>query len=346
MAYETNRQRGDTIKVAPFAPHHILVVIPALNEANHIADCIKSLTLNDSFAGATTIVVADGGSTDGTQNIVEELAQHHSDLHLLHNPQKLQSAGINTAVDEMARPNHRIIVRCDAHATYPAGYIADIVKTFEKQPDAASVVTVMDAVGTNCFQRAAAWIIDTPLGPGGSAHRGGTASFWVDHGHHAGFRLDWFAKISGYDPLFSHNEDAEFDHRLGLAGGRIWLESSIRLDYHMRPTPTALARQYWAYGRGRARTVLKHRMRPRIRQMIPVLNISAITICAVLMTINPLFGILPLLYFSMLGAVSIACAIKMKSACGLWAGVVVGIVHNAWAIGFIAQILSVKITRK
>ena len=342
MTYGTNLQSGDALEVASFSPHHILVVIPALNEATHIANCIQSLTQNDSFAAATTIVVADGGSTDGTQSIVESLTQSHSDLHLLHNPQKLQSAGINAAIGKIARPEHRIIVRCDAHAIYPAGYITDIVKAFEKQPDAASIVTVMDAVGTNCFQRAAAWIIDTPLGSGGSAHRGGTASFWVDHGHHAGFRLDWFTKVGGYDPQFSHNEDAEFDHRLGLAGGRIWLESTIRLDYLMRPTPKALARQYWAYGRGRARTVLKHQMRPRIRQMVPVLNMLVIAFCMALLTSNPLFGILPILYLAMLIAVSIACAIKMKSACGIWAGVVVGIVHNAWAIGFITQIVSSK----
>ncbi|MBB5721253.1 succinoglycan biosynthesis protein ExoA [Loktanella ponticola] len=342
MTYGINLQSGDALEVATYTPQHILVVIPALNEVTHIERCIQSLTQNDSFANNTMMVVADGGSTDGTQDIVRRLTELHPDLHLFHNPQKLQSAGINAVIDEMARPHHRIIVRCDAHAIYPAGYIADIVKAFENQPDAASIVTVMDAVGANCFQRAAAWIVDTPLGSGGSAHRGGRTSFWVDHGHHAGFRLDWFKKIGGYDPRFSHNEDAEYDHRLGLAGGLIWLESEIRLDYHMRPTPMALARQYWAYGRGRGRTVLKHRMQPKIRQMIPVLNMLMMSACVALIAFNPLFGILPLIYFGMIFVVSLVCAVRMKSLCGFWAGLVVGIVHNAWAIGFISQMLAVK----
>jgi succinoglycan biosynthesis protein ExoA len=340
MPQITDLQNGDAKDVAPYMPQEILVVIPALNEAAHIEDCIQSLTQNDAFAQGTTIVVADGGSTDGTQEIVSKLAQHHVDLHLFHNPLKLQSAGINAAIDRFARADHRLIVRCDAHAVYPLKYIANIAKSFENQPDAASIVTVMDAVGTNCFQRAAAWIVDTPLGSGGSAHRGGQKSFWVDHGHHAGFKLSWFKTIGGYDPQFSHNEDAEYDHRLGLAGGRIWLESTIRLDYHMRPSPLKLARQYWAYGRGRARTVTKHRMRPRVRQMVPVINLLLLAICVVLLPINPVFGILPLLYLALLAAVSVACAIKTRSICGLWAGLVVGIIHNAWAIGFLAQMVS------
>lgn len=45
----------------------IAVVIPALNEAETIGGCL------DSVSGAEEIVVADGGSTDGTPELVAEL---------------------------------------------------------------------------------------------------------------------------------------------------------------------------------------------------------------------------------------------------------------------------------
>ena len=117
---------------------------------------------------------------------------------------------------------------------------------------ADSVVVPMDAVGVGCFQRAVAWVVDTPLGSGGSAHRGGKRSGFVDHGHHAAFKAARFRELGGYDEAFSHNEDAEFDRRLADAGGRIWLDADIRIGYFPRATPGALWRQYWNYGRARA----------------------------------------------------------------------------------------------
>ena len=144
----------------------------------------------------------------------------------------------------------------------------------------------MDSRGEGCFQKAAAWIVDTPLGSGGSAHRGGRASGPVDHGHHAAMDLDWFRRVGGYDAGFSHNEDAELDHRLRRAGGHIWLAAELRLDYWMRPSPARLARQYWNYGRGRARTVCKHGMRPRLRQIAPAVNLALIALGAALAVIG------------------------------------------------------------
>lgn len=330
------------VNAQTYLPSQVLVVIPALNEARHIAPCLRSLIEGDPFLSQARIVVADGGSTDGTQAIVQDLARQHSDLHLVHNPDRLQSSGINIAVARHASPDHQLMIRCDAHSIYPPNYVGDIVRTFETHPDAASVATVMDATGTSCFQKAAAWIIDTPLGSGGSAHRGGTKSGWVDHAHHAGFRLDWFKKIGGYDPSFSHNEDAEYDHRLGLAGGKVWLETNIRLDYLMRPNPRQLMQQYWAYGRGRAKTVLKHQMQPRLRQVIPVINLGLIAACLALGSLWPVLLTLPVLYLLVLACVSLTSIALTKSLCGAWAGVVLGIIHNAWGAGFIWEAIRSK----
>lgn len=68
--------------------------------------------------------------------------------------------------------------------------------------EAEALATVMDSLGETCFQRGAAWAMETRLGSGGSGHRGGRTSGWVDHGHHAGFRLETFREVGGYDTGF------------------------------------------------------------------------------------------------------------------------------------------------
>lgn len=227
----------------------ILVVIPTLNESVHIENCIRSL--NKAHDMHMDVVVVDGGSGDGTQAIVEGLRTEFPNLSLLHNLQKIQSAGINLAVKRYANKHHRVLIRCDAHAIYPAHFVSDLVTTLDRT-GADSIVIPMDSRGSTGFGKAAAWVADTRLGAGGAPHRGGTVSGFVDHGHHAAFDLAMFRKLGGYDNSFSHNEDAEFDYRLTQAGGKIWLESAIRIEYFMRPNLTSLARQYWNYGKGRA----------------------------------------------------------------------------------------------
>jgi succinoglycan biosynthesis protein ExoA len=317
-------------------PATILVVIPTLNEAAHIETTLRQLGFDAPELAPMRIVVADGGSTDGTREIVERLAERRPGLILMDNPQRLQSAGINRAVAHQALPRHRYLVRCDAHALYPPGFVMAVVTSLETR-GADGLAVVMDSIGEGCFQRAAAWAADSKAGSGGSGHRGGAASGWVDHGHHAGFRLARFQEIGGYAEEFAANEDAEFDHRLRMEGGRIWLDASLRLGYFPRRTPRALARQYWRYGRGRARTVLRHRMRPRLRQVIPVILTLGVAGGAVLAPVMPALGLIPLGYGGLLLWLSLQAALTRRSACGLWVGVALAAMHLPWGAGFLWQ---------
>ncbi|MDO5528819.1 MAG: glycosyltransferase family 2 protein [Paracoccus sp. (in: a-proteobacteria)] len=324
-------------------PNEVLAVVPALNEERAIRACLLSLLEGYAPEAAPQIVVADGGSSDRTRAIVAEIARAHKGVRLIDNPARLQSAGLNEAVRECALPRHRVLVRADAHAHYPPRYLMDAAEALHRS-GAASVVVPMDSVANGCFARAAAWVVDTPLGSGGAAHRGGRRSGFVDHGHHAAMDLGWFRRIGGYDPLFSHNEDAEFDHRLRMAGGTIWMEAGLRLDYQMRPSLRALARQYWNYGRGRARTVTKHGVRPRLRQLAPAVNLLLIALGAAVAAAGALvgsgaalaFGLAwPALYAGVLLGVSVAAALSMRSLCGLWAGPALGAMHLPWGAGFL-----------
>jgi len=319
-------------------PKRVLVAVPVLNEARHISACLASLLEGDESLQHVRLIVADGGSTDSTRELVSQFVADFPNMELIDNPGRLQSAALNRIVGMMAEAHHDILVRCDAHATYPPRYILDVAERLQSC-EAEALATPMDAIGETCFARAAAWVVDTPLGSGGSPHRGGRGSGYVDHGHHAGVRIDSFRKIRGYDESFSHNEDAEFDHRLRQAGGRIWLEADIRLTYRMRTSIASLARQYWFYGRGRARTYLKHRMWPRLRQVIPVANLILLLLSPPLGQLSPIFLVWPIVYFGLLLASSLFLAVKKRSACGLLAGPALAAMHISWGAGFLRQLL-------
>ncbi|MBY9068485.1 glycosyltransferase family 2 protein [Hyphomonas sp. WL0036] len=324
-----------SFKPAPLGvdPASILAVIPALNEERHIEACIRSLMQGSPILRLVPLVVADGGSTDGTADIVKRLTAEFPNLRLMKNPKKLQSAAMNFAAGTFGGSNTRWLVRCDAHSIYPQNFILHVAEALQ-QTGAASVVIPMDAVGETCFEKANAWVVDTLLGSGGSAHRGGRRSHFVDHGHHAGFDIAWFRQIGGYDETFSHNEDAEYDHRLGLAGGKVWLDADIRIEYVPRGSVRALARQYFNYGKGRARNLRKHKGRLKLRQAVPIFALAG-SIFGLLAGISfwPALA-LPLGYLSILAGASAAIAIGRKSLCGLYSGLAAGTMHMAWAAGY------------
>ncbi len=311
----------------------ILVVIPTLNERPHIEACIRSLFDTSMDTHSFDVVVSDGGSEDGTTSIVEQLKQDIPNITLLHNHRRIQSAGINLAVHHCATPDHKILIRCDAHAIYPRNFISDLVRTLE-QTQAQSVVIPMDSKGKNAFSKAAAWIADTRIGSGGAKHRGGKLSGYIDHGHHAAFDMNWFRKAGGYDTEFSHNEDAELDYRLTQMGAKIWMEATIRVDYFMRSNFNSLARQYWNYGRGRCRTVCKHNVQLKRRQTLPIANFVAVASCLFLSNFNPAFLVFPLAYLATLALCSVVSAYALRSFSGLWAGPALFAMHNYWAAGY------------
>lgn len=337
--------KADTLPKAesphPVAPAAILAVIPALNEARHIETCIRSLMAGSPALRQVPLVVADGGSSDETVAIVEGLKAEFPNLRVLHNPKRLQAAALNLAAETEASAETQVLVRCDAHSIYPENFILDVAQSMVDH-GAASLVIPMDAVGETPFEKANAWIVDTPLGSGGAAHRGGKTSGWVDHGHHAGFDIGWYRRIGGYDETFAANEDAEYDVRLARAGGRIYLDASIRIRYIPRGSVQRLWKQYAGYGRGRARNVRKHGNRLKLRQAVPIIALAGSVGGSIGALVFWPAILLPLGYLSILACASVAVAVKHRSLTGLYAGLAAGTMHMSWAWGFLSEAIGRK----
>lgn len=307
----------------------IAIVIPVLNEAAHIAACLADLAAQ---AGDAEILVLDGGSSDGTQAIVAARAVADPRIRLVHNPKRLQAAAMNLGA-RIAAPDVTILLRADAHAFYPAGFVARCAEALRAQ-GATSVVVPMRTVGASPLQRAIASVQNSRLGNGGSAHRAGGVSGFVDHGHHAAFDRAFFRAIGGYDETFSHNEDAEHDVRAHKAGGRVWMCREAAIDYFPRTRLWPLARQYARHGAGRARTLLKHALWPRPRQMAAPAILIACLLGLLLAPLDRWSLAVPLLYLLACTGFAMATAVRLRDPVMIAMAPAAMAVHLGWAVGF------------
>jgi succinoglycan biosynthesis protein ExoA len=309
----------------------MLAVVPCYNEERHLRSVVTQL-LRQEGADKLLIVIVDGASTDATATIARELADEHPNVRYLFNPGRLQSIAINLAVRQFGA-GFRYVARLDAHADYPTDYCLNLLREAVRT-QADSVVVSMRTVGSGFVQAAVAAAQNSRLGNGGSAHRSAQKDGrWVDHGHHALMRIAAFEAVGGYDERFSHNEDAEFDVRLGKAGFRCWLTSKTQLDYFPRSTVAGLYRQYVNYGRGRARTVLKHRKLPKIRQMLP-LGVLPAVLLGLAAPVWPIAAVPVLTWAVLCTFYGLAIGVRERSLPAAASGLMAMVIHFGWSVGF------------
>lgn len=318
----------------------VLVVVPTLNEEKHIAALLESL-INDVKAlpqGTTgQIAVVDGGSDDRTVELSRAREHAGDPVVILNNPRRIQSAAMNLAARCLGRDTD-VLIRCDAHAQYPADFCRRLLVTLE-QEQADAVVVPMDSVGDGPLQKAIACVSNSLIGTGGSAHRGGARSGFVDHGHHAAFRMNRFRTTGGYDEGYSHNEDAEYDCRQRALGAKIFLDASIRVKYRPRSTLKALCRQYFNYGAGRARTVRRHPGTIRLRQfLVP----AHVLISGVSVLVSPWFPAIllwPASYVTVVSVTSAYLGIREQSlSTAIIAAPAACAMHLSWGTGFLSSL--------
>lgn len=247
----------------------VSLILPTLNERRFIRDCLDSLLAQD-YQAVLEIIVADGGSSDGTGEIVAAFAPP---VRLVENAGVTAAAGMNLG---LAAAEGEVVVRADAHTLYAPDYVRRCVEVL-LETGADNVGGPMRPVGTTRFGRAVAAATSSPVGVGPGRFHYSERREDVDTVYLGCWRRTTLEALEGWDDstLQRAAEDQELNFRLRRKGGRVLLDPSIRSTYFARETPKALAQQYANYGVCKASTLAKHRTLPTPRPLAPAALVAA-----------------------------------------------------------------------
>ena len=252
-------------------PPRVSVVIPARDEAAHIEACVRSV-LAQEVEGGLEVVVADAMSGDGTA----ELARAAGAV-VVDNPERLTPCGLNHA---LAAARGEVVVRFDAHAEMPPGYVAACLRALDEEPGAANVGGWREVRSDGPWGRATGAALASRVGVGNARiwrrPAAGAPRTDVDTVPLGCWPAALLREVGGWNESFVRNQDFELNHRLRREGHRIVFDPAIWSVYHPRESLDAVARQYWDYGRFKARMLAADPGSLRPRQLAPAGLLAAL----------------------------------------------------------------------
>ena len=248
-------------------PPLVSVVITCRNEEPYIARCLDSVLATDYPRERMEILVADGGSSDGTRPLLVRYVAQHPTIVLLDNPRGTTPAGLNVAIRAASGD---IVIRMDTHMLYPPDYIPRLVAGLQESgADAVGGVLVTVPADDSSIAQAIAV---------GLSHRfavGNTVQFGC-------YRREIFDRIGMFDEELIQNQDDELNFRLITRGGRVLQLPDVLCRYLARHSFRQLARRYYEDGYFEPLVARKLGRVMTVRRLIPAALVGCLSSSAAL----------------------------------------------------------------
>ena len=311
----------------------ISIVVPIRNEEATIERLARTLLDQDYPHDRYELLMADGGSTDRTREILARVDPTRR-IRVLDNPGRTAPAALNVAISEA---KGEIVTRVDGHSYVAPDYLTRIVAVMEET--GASVVggPVRMAADTP-FRKALVEALYSKVAVGAVPYRTLKTRTYVASLQTGSFRKAVLDEVGPFDESLAVVEDLDMNTRIRKAGHKLLLDPTIVFWYLPRSSFRALWKQIYAVGLVKARILRKHPDIFRWKYVGPsLLVVSAALALALVLTGAPgrNFG---LAFFAAYALVVGGFALSRVSRVGLGASrllLILPILHVGYGLGFL-----------
>jgi cellulose synthase/poly-beta-1,6-N-acetylglucosamine synthase-like glycosyltransferase len=318
--------------------------MPVYNEVSFIGKSIDAILAQSYSAEKMEIIVADGGSTDGTFEMVKEIrASSPIPISIVDNPKRIAPSGLNRAL-EIAKGT--IVIRVDGHCEVDNDYVTNCVKLLQSG-NADGVGGPIETVGDSIQARAISLAMSSKFGVGNSAFRTtDNKQMYVDTVAFPGYTREIVDRAGAFDEELVRNQDDEYNFRIRKLGGRIMLSPDIRARYYSRSTFRSLWRQYFQYGYWKVRVLQLHPFQMSLRQFVPAAFVISLAFCLSLSFFFDFGRLLLLILAGSYGLANIAASIYISTGRDIrtlpYLPIGFGIIHFSYGLGFLTGLFTFR----
>jgi glycosyltransferase involved in cell wall biosynthesis len=313
----------------------VSIIMPVRNEAASLDATLASVCSQATDASIEVIVV-DDHSTDDSRGIIERWAVRDERVRLVSSVRGGIPQALNCGL-EAARG--RYLIRVDGHSIVPPDFVRGLLDHI-RSGACEGAGGHARAVGQGPFGRAVAAAHGSRFGIGDSKYHYSQRKELVDHIPFGAYVTELVRTIGGWDEELRTNEDYDFNFRYQQAGGRLLLDPAIVFDWRVRETPARLAHQYYSYGRGKFKTLLRHPSSLHLRWLAPPMLVGSMTAGTLLSRTTPGRVLLAVVGGSYALFLVVGAAILGSHVGGPLAphaALALGIMHLSWGTGFLAS---------
>lgn len=333
--------------------HFVSVVCPVYQEKAYIVNCLESLLAQTYPKEAIEFLMVDGGSTDGTREIIQDYASRDDRVQLLDNPHRTAPYALNIGIRASKGDT---IARVDAHSSYPEDYVVRLVtELYRLHADNVGGVWKTLPANGSAQAHAVVHVTSSRIGVGNSHHKTGVSHIQrVDTVPFGCFPRELFDRIGYFDEEMTRNQDDELNGRITQSGGKIYIIPDVEIGYKARPTISKMAKMYYQYGLFKPLGNSKLKRPTTLRQFVPMLFMAFLLLGAVTIIFLPALWILYIaivvLYIIMifLDAVGFAlrshcymaaclvplafCSLHFSYSVGYWTGLFKLVTHRSFDV--------------
>ncbi len=246
----------------------ISVIIPMKNEVLFIEKCIRSILEQDYPADRFEILVVDGGSTDGSREVVVKIIKTHQNIRLLGGTGVNCPAGMNIGIK---KAKGDFISKVDAHGYTASDFLRTNVKYLTRYKDEGvkCVGGPIIPIAKSLIANSNAYARSSLFGVGQGVYSQMKKPQFTDTVQCGTYIKEVFREVGLFDESLQFGEDEEINWRIRKAGYKIFSTPEVKFFYCPRDSFKKLYKQYCNYGFARIKIIRKHPDFLKVKHITP-----------------------------------------------------------------------------